>query len=88
MSLRGARTFVGLGFGAIQAGLFLYEAWASGAFGRLVVAEIRPELVAAVREAGGYYHLNIAHAHGIEQVQVGPVEIYNPQLPAHREALV
>ncbi len=88
MSLHGARTFVGFGFGAIQAGLFLYEAWASGAFGRLVVAEIRPELVAAVREADGYYQLNIAHAHGIEQVRVGPVEIYNPQLPAHRQALV
>ena len=32
-------TFVGFGFGAIQAGLFLYEAYRSGNFGRLVVAE-------------------------------------------------
>ena len=30
------KTFAGFGFGAIQAGLFLLEAHASGAFGRLV----------------------------------------------------
>ena len=39
------RTFVGFGFGAIQAGLFLYEAQQSGAFTRLVArlrSTIRP----------------------------------------------
>ncbi len=39
MTLTGNRTYVGFGFGAIQAGLFLYEAFQSGNFGRLVVAE-------------------------------------------------
>ena len=33
------KSFVGFGFGAIQAGLFLYEAHASGQFDRFVVAE-------------------------------------------------
>ena len=49
MGLSGTRTYVGFGFGAIQAGLFLYEAFGSGAFSRLVVAEVVPEVVAAVR---------------------------------------
>ena len=46
------RTFVGFGFGAIQAGLFLAEAYLSRNFDRLVVAEVLPEVVAAVRAAG------------------------------------
>jgi len=58
-------TFVGFGFGAIQSGLLLYEAFQSKNFSRLVVAEVVPEVVAAVREAGGY-SLNIATAEGIE----------------------
>jgi hypothetical protein len=37
-------TFVGFGFGAIQAGLFLYEAWRSGNFDRLFVAEVIPSM--------------------------------------------
>ena len=36
-----SRTFVGFGFGAIQAGLFLAEAHLSNNFDRLVVADIR-----------------------------------------------
>jgi len=57
MSARGSgagdRTFVGFGFGPIQAGLFCLEAQQSGAFDRLVVAEVAPALVAALRRAGG-----------------------------------
>jgi len=56
------RTFVGLGFGAIQSGLFLHEACKSGTFLRLAV----PEVVEAVRGAGGYW-LNIATSSGIGQ---------------------
>ena len=82
------RTFVGFGFGAIQAGLFLYEAQQSGAFGRLVVAEVVPEVVASLRAAGGYYTVNIAHANRVEQARVGPVEVYNPQVEADRAALI
>lgn len=85
---QGRRTFVGIGFGAIQAGLFLYEAFRSGAFGRLVVAEVVPEVVAALRHGGGFYTVNIAHAHGVEQARVGPVDAYDPAVEADRAALV
>jgi len=76
-----ARTFVGFGFGAIQGGLFLYEAHRSGNFGRLVVAEVVPEVVEAVRRSGGCYRVNVATRSGIEVHEVSKVEIYNPLVP-------
>ncbi len=88
MSLTGGRTFVGFGFGAIQAGLFLYEAFGSGAFGKLVVAEVVPDMVAAVRSAGGSYSLNVAHRDRIERLSVGPVQIENPAVEGDRGRLV
>lgn len=88
MSLTGARTFVGFGFGPIQAGLFLYEAYAAGAFHRLVVAEIVPAIVADVRRNGGYFRLNIAHADRIETVTIGPITILDPAAPDDRRLLI
>jgi len=88
MALTGERTFVGFGFGAIQAGLFLYEAYCSGNFGRLVVAEVLPERVDAVRRTGGSYALNIAHENGIERAEVGPIEIYDPAVVEDRQQLI
>ena len=82
------RTFVGFGFGAIQAGLFLYEAFRSGNFGRLVVAEIAQDVVDAARRAGGNFSLNIAHADRVEIAQVGPVEIEDPGSEPARRRLV
>lgn len=82
------RTFVGFGFGAIQAGLFLYEAYQSGAFSRLVVAEVMPQVVAAVREAGGYFSVNVAHTDRIETVRVGPVQMENPAEREDRQRLI
>lgn len=81
------RTFVGFGFGAIQAGLFLHEAHRSGNFSRLVVAEVMPDLVAAVRQAGGCYEINVATSSGIEVHRVEHVEIFNPQVPADAACL-
>ncbi len=80
-------TFVGFGFGPIQAGLFLAEAFQAGAFARLVVAEVVPEVVAAVRAADGFT-VNIGHADHISALSVAPVEIYNPAAPDDRAALV
>jgi mannitol-1-phosphate 5-dehydrogenase len=88
VSLGGQRTYVGLGFGAIHAGLFLYEAFQSGHFGRLVVAEIVPDLVAAVRRNEGRFSLNIANHDGIERVSIGPVQIEDPAQPEDRGRLV
>ena len=80
-------TFVGFGFGAIQGGLFLYEAFRSGKFGRLVVAEVVPEVVAAVRRARGCFRVNIATRTGIVVQEVTGVEILNPTVPADARAL-
>ncbi len=82
-----SRIFVGFGFGAIQSGLFLYEAFRSGNFDRLVVAEVVPEVVEAVRRAGGYT-LNVATCGGIEQHRITGVEIYNPSVEVDRIALI
>ncbi|RPI24870.1 MAG: hypothetical protein EHM61_15920 [Acidobacteria bacterium] len=79
--------FVGFGFGAIQAGLFVYEAFRTGQFRRLVVAEVVSEVVEAVRKNGGYYHVNIAHPNGIEAAIIGPIEIYDPSSERDRESL-
>ena len=88
MALTGNRTFVGFGFGAIQAGLFLYEAFQSGNFSRLVVAEVLPEAVNAIRTAEGFLSVNIAHADRVEVAKVGPLEIPEPDSEAGRERLV
>jgi len=82
------RTFVGFGFGPIQAGLFLLEAHRAGAYDRLVVAEIMPELVASVRAAGGQCAVNVAMPDGIVTTTVPNVVMLNPREPADRAALV
>ena len=81
------RTFVGFGFGAIQAGLFLTEAHLSHNFDHLVVAEVLPDVVAGVRAAGAFT-VNIGHADHIEALTVGPVEIYQPGVAVDRAALI
>ncbi len=88
MALTGHRTYVGFGFGAIQAGLFLYEAYRAAAFGRLVVAEVMPDVVEVLRRSGGYYCVNIAYADRVEQAHVGPVAIEDPAQQADRARLV
>jgi mannitol-1-phosphate 5-dehydrogenase len=84
----GGRTFVGFGFGAIQAGLFLYEASLSGCFTRFVIAEVVSDTVQKMRAGGGTYRVNIAHLNGIETATIGPVELYDPAVEDHRQALI
>jgi len=88
VSLSGNRTFVGFGFGAIQAGLFLYEAHRSGNFRRLVVAEVQPGVVKALRDASGRYWVNVAHQDHIEAEEIGPIEIVNPETEEGAQLLV
>jgi mannitol-1-phosphate 5-dehydrogenase len=88
MTLAGRRTFVGFGFGPIQTGLFLSEAFASGGFGRLVVAEIVPDWVAAIRRTGKQFSINVAHRDRVEVVTVSPVEIADPASELDRQLLV
>jgi len=81
------KTLVGFGFGPIQSGLFVYEAYRSGNFHRLVIAEIMPDLVDAMRRSDGTYCINVATGTGIEHHVVEGVEIYNPRVPRDRDAL-
>lgn len=81
-------TFVGFGFGPIQSGLFVVEAFNSGNFERIVIAEIDQSLVDAIRSNNGIYYVNIASPTGIETVGVDDIEIYNPSVDEDRDKLI
>ena len=68
----------GFGFGPIQAGLFIKEAFESGRFDRLVVAEVDRALVNAVRRNKNSYTVNVAGDSDTKQVRIGPVELKDP----------
>jgi mannitol-1-phosphate 5-dehydrogenase len=74
----GEHVFVGFGFGPIQAGLFAKEAFESGNFRRIVVAEIDQRLVDAVRSNHGTYYVNVARSDCVEAVRIDGVELFNP----------
>ncbi len=74
----GEHVFVGFGFGPIQAGLFAKEAFESGNFRRIVIAEIDQELVDAVRSNRGTYYVNVARSDQVETVRIDNVELFNP----------
>jgi len=82
-----AHIFTGFGFGPIQAGLFVKEAFQSGNFSRIVAAEIDPELVDAVRANNGSYYVNVAKADGIEALRIDNVELLNPDVPRDNQIL-
>lgn len=82
------RSFVGFGFGAIQAGLFLYEAQRSGAFDKLVVAYRRADLIERIRHEKGFFMVNIAHSDHIERARVGPVSLENVTLSPDLKRLI
>jgi mannitol-1-phosphate 5-dehydrogenase len=88
MELRGDQTFVGFGFGPIQGGLFVLEAFLSGRFGRIVVGEVIPDVVRAVRGDGGRFSVNVAHHDRVEAVTLAPVELEDPAVPEDRGRLV
>ena len=80
--------FTGFGFGPIQAGLFVKEAFESGNFSRIAVAEIDRRLVEAVKANAGSYHVNVARADGIEALKIDNVELLDPGAPADRRLLM
>lgn len=88
MALTGTRTFVGFGFGAIQSGLFLYEAFHSGAFRRLVVAEVLQDVVSAVRLADHTYAVNIAYHDRVDCTRIGRVEIQDPAVESDCQQVI
>ena len=88
MALNGSRTYIGFGLGAIQAGLFLYEAYQSCAFKKLLVVEVVPQVVSALQANDGFYHVNIAHLEHVEDARIGPVEIINLAGSEDREQII
>jgi mannitol-1-phosphate 5-dehydrogenase len=82
-----AECFVGFGFGPIQAGVFAARAVQSGAFDRVVVAEVDPDLVQGFRDAQGFYTLNIAGRDRRWPATLGPIELLNPRDPRDAETL-
>ncbi len=80
--------FTGFGFGPIQGGLFAKEAFQSGNFTRIVVAEIDAQLVDAVRANKGSYYVNVAKADGVETLRIDNVELLNPNLEADKKILL
>lgn len=86
--MAGRKTFVGFGFGAIQTGLFLWEAQQSGNFERLVIVLPNDEVVASLRRAGGNFRVNVATRTAREVCEIRGVEIFNPRVASDRQALV
>ena len=82
------KTFVGIGFGPIQSGLFALEAYRSNNFQRIVVADVLPQIVQHIRQAGGTYCVNVAGPEGVGQHEVSGIEIYDPADSADEAALV
>ncbi len=72
--------FTGFGFGPIQSGLFVKEAYDSGNFSRIVVAEIDQALVDAVRKNNGCYYVNVAGSDEVRVEKIEGVELYNPNV--------
>ena len=80
--------FAGFGFGPIQSGLFVDEAYASSNFSRIVVAETDQRLVDAVRANGGSYSVNVARKDRIDVVNIHNIELLNPTIESERNKLI
>ena len=78
----------GFGFGPIQSGLFVAEAFKSGNFSRIVIAEIDQNIVDAIIANNGSYYINVARFDGIEAVKIDGIEVFNPSNKDDREKLL
>lgn len=78
-------TFLGIGAGPIQTGIFVSGA-VSGGFSRIVLADVDRALVEAVRSCGSIT-VNTAERNSVRSDTFTGVEIYNPADPADLETL-
>jgi mannitol-1-phosphate 5-dehydrogenase len=88
MAFTGTTRFAGFGFGAIQAGLFLYEAYQCGQYSPPLVVDVRADLVESLRSNDGHYRLNIARRDRIDTVDVGPVAVADSTQACDRTRIV
>ena len=80
--------FTGFGFGPIQSGLFVNEAFQSGNFSRIVIAEIDLKLIDIIRANSGSYYINVAKSNGIKIIKIDGIEIFNPNVEEDRQKLL
>jgi mannitol-1-phosphate 5-dehydrogenase len=84
----GKKTFLGVGLGAVQAGLMLYEAFKSNNFERYIILEVNAEIVNSIKKSGNKIVINIAKKNGITKSTISNFEIYNPNDPADYDSVV
>ena len=80
-------TFLGIGLGPIQTGIFISGA-AKGAFGRIVIADVDEKLCSQVRNASGELKINIATDEKVFTESFHRIEIYNPTIEKELEILI
>jgi mannitol-1-phosphate 5-dehydrogenase len=80
-------TFLGIGMGPIQTGIFLSGAF-KGGFDRIVVADVDKSIVEALRADKGAVTVNIAGKDKVFQEKIPGVELLNPEDGGDREKLV
>lgn len=88
MGFNGTRRLVGLGFGAIQSGLFAYEAYRTGDYAPPLVVDVRADLVAGLRADEGHFRLNIARADRVDVAEIGPITVADSTIPAEAELVI
>ncbi len=88
MAFDGSRKLVGLGFGAIQAGLFVYEAQRTGDYAPPLVVDVRADLVAGLRADDGRARVNIARSERIDVADIGPVEVADSTVATDRGRII
>lgn len=81
------KTFLGIGLGPIQTGIFVAGAY-NGGFDRIVIAEVDKATVSAIRAAGGKLNINIAESDGVRQESYERIEIYDPSEPDDLRKLI
>ncbi len=87
MTFNGPRRLVGLGFGAIGSGLFVYEAFRTGDYAPPFVVDVRADLVAGLRADAGHFRVNIARSDRIDVADVGPLNVADSTVEAEAEQI-
>jgi len=88
VAFSGSRKLVGLGFGAIQSGLFVYEASRTGDYYPPLVVDVRADLVAGLRADSGHVRLNIARSDRVDVAEIGPIYAADSSVPVERAVVV
>ncbi len=84
--MKNKKLFVGIGSGAVQLGLWAYHAFLSNM--DIVLVEVDREKINSIKKNKNSYWINIACFNKINPVKIGPVKIFNPEIPKERKEIV